>query len=92
MEKELALVRQLRAGICPDLAARAEGANARDDQYTPIDYAAWSRCRQRAERQLVASQRVWFRNKQGFMFYTPEGAALAQQADEVAALKKRHCL
>lgn len=93
MEQEIALARTLRGRLCPDLAARAEGANAKDGQYAPIDYGAWSRCRLQAERQLEASRPVRYRNSQGFTFYTSEGATLARQADEhLRDLKERRCL
>jgi hypothetical protein len=65
MEQEIALVRTIRSHICPTLAAQAEVANARDGQYSPIDYGAWGRCRLRAERQLEASHSVLYRSKQG---------------------------
>ncbi|MEB3317405.1 MAG: hypothetical protein VKO39_04620 [Cyanobacteriota bacterium] len=81
MEQELSLARTIRGRLCPDLASRAEGANARDGIYTSIDYAAWSHCRQQAERQLAASHRVHYRNSRRFTFYTAEGARLARQAD-----------
>jgi len=84
MEQELALARTMRGRLCPDLAARAEGANARDGAYAPLDFAAWSRCRQEAEKRLEASHPVRYRNSQGFTFYTAEGASLARQADELA--------
>lgn len=93
MEQEIALARTLRGRLCPDLAARAEEANAKDGRYGPIDYGAWSRCRLQAERQLEASRPVHYRNSQGFTFYTSEGAILARQADEhLRDLQERHCL
>jgi hypothetical protein len=90
MEQELALARTIREGLCPDLAGRAEGANARDGAYAPLDFAAWSRCRQEAERRLEASHPVRYRNSQGFTFYTAEGGSLARQAD--ALVKRRLAL
>lgn len=83
MEQELVLVRTFRSRMCPELAQQAEGANARDLQFTPIPYAAWNRCRQRAERQLEATHSIRYRNRQGFTFFTVEGAALAAQADQL---------
>lgn len=83
MEHELALARRFRERLCPDLAARAEGANAVDGIYGSIDFGAWSRCRVEAERRLEQSHRVRYRSSQGFTYYTPEGAALARQADEL---------
>ena len=93
MEQEIALARALRGRLCPNLAARAEVANARDGQFSPIDYSAWSRCRVEAERQLEASRPLRYRNSQGFTFYTEPGARLARQADErLTLLKAQKCL
>jgi hypothetical protein len=83
MEREIALARVYRQRLCPDLAALAERANAVEGVYRPIDFGAWSRCREQAERQLERSQPVRFRNARGFTFHTSEGAALARQAEEV---------
>jgi hypothetical protein len=95
MEQEISLVRSVRAGICPDLARQAEAANARDLGYVPaeaFDYAAWTRCRQAAEHGLKASERPRYRNRQGFVFYTQQGARLAEQADQLSAsLKASDC-
>lgn len=84
MEQEIALARTFRERLCPDLAERAEGANALEGDDRPLDFGAWSRCRVEAERQLEQSHRVRYRNSQGFTFYTPRGAALARQADGVS--------
>lgn len=84
MEQELVLVRTVRSRLCPDLAQHAQGANARDLQFTSIDYAAWNRCRLEAERQLEAAHRIRYRNRQGFTFFTADGATLASQADELS--------
>jgi hypothetical protein len=92
MEQELALARVLRERLCPDLASRAEGANARDGAYAPINYGDWSRCRLEAERQLERSHAVLYRNSQGFTFYTAEGSSLAREADEILIRRKaRDC-
>jgi hypothetical protein len=85
MEEELQLVRAFRAKRCPALSTQAEGANANDQRFTPINYASWNTCRREAERELEASQKVRHRNRQGFTFYTSSGAELARQADQVAA-------
>jgi len=88
MEQEMALVRSVRAGICPDLARQAEAANARDLGYAPakaFDYAEWSRCRQDAEHRLKGSQPLRYRNQQGFVFYTHQGAHLAARADQLSS-------
>jgi hypothetical protein len=83
MEREVALTRRYRERLCPELSSQAELANARDGVYAPIDFAAWSACRRRAERALEASQPVRYRNLHGFTFYTLQGAALARQADDL---------
>lgn len=85
MEEEIALVRTFRDRICPHLAAQAEGANARDQNYALIDFAAWNRCRREAERQLESSTTLLYRNRQRFTFYTVHGASLARKADLLSA-------
>lgn len=84
MEQELALVRVYRSRICPRLALQAEGANARDQQFTTINYTAWNACRVKAERQLEARETLRYRNDQGFTFFTSAGAQLASQADQLS--------
>lgn len=92
LEREIALARTVRAQLCPQLAARAEVANARDLQFAPIDYAAWSRCRLQAERSLAASHPVLYRNLRGFPFYSRAGAVLAGQADGLlTGLEGKEC-
>jgi hypothetical protein len=88
MEQEVALARTIQQRLCPDLAARAAGANALDGIYRPIDFGAWSRCRVDAERRLEQIHSVRYRNAQGFTFYTAEGASLARQADAVRKLRE----
>jgi hypothetical protein len=83
VEQEVALARTFQERLCPDLAARAAGANALEGVYKPIDFGAWRRCRVEAERQLEQSHPVRFRNSRGFTFYTEKGASLARQADQV---------
>lgn len=83
---EVALARTIQQRLCPDLAARAAGANALDGVYTPIDFGAWSRCRVEAERRLEQNHPVRCRNSQNFTFYTAAGASLARQADDVRRL------
>jgi len=48
-----------------------------------MDDAAWSRCRLEAARLFEASWPVRYRNRQGFIVYTPQGASLARDADEL---------
>jgi hypothetical protein len=92
LEWEIDLARSIRARLCPQLAARAVVANARDLQFAPIDYGAWSRCRLQAERSLAATHPVRYRNRQGFPFYSREGAVLAGQADGLlGGLEGRGC-
>ncbi|MGA1302936.1 MAG: hypothetical protein ACO3ZD_02740 [Cyanobium sp.] len=95
MEEEMALVRSVRAGICPDLARQAEAANARDLGYVQadaFDYAEWTRCRQEAEHTLRGSKPPRYRNHKGFVFYTHQGAHLAERADQLgASLKASEC-
>jgi hypothetical protein len=93
MEHEIALVRSIRARICPKLALLAERANARDGQYGTIDYANWNRCRLQAEQELERSTKTLYRNRQGFTFYTAAGASLAEQADQRSGdLQAQGCL
>lgn len=84
MEQEIALVRTFRDRLCPRLAIRAEGANARDQQYGSMDYAAWNRCRREAEQLLESTTALLYRNRQRFTFYTMKGADLAKQADRLS--------
>jgi hypothetical protein len=93
MEQEIALVRAYRIRLCPQLATLAEGANARDQEYGSLDYAAWNRCRREAEQQLEATTHQLYRNRQRFTFYTADGAALARQADQLSEdLHAQGCL
>lgn len=97
MERELAMVRSYRAKLCPLLALRAESANAMDALHSeshmpPINYAEWSACRLRAERQLEAHHKVRYLNRQRFTFYSESGAALAAEADRVeVAIQAKRC-
>ncbi len=87
MAAELILVRQMRERICGPLTRRAELANA--NQQPPAagvgepvtDYRALLHCRQRSEQLLRASHAVLYRNRLGFIYYTPTGASLANRAD-----------
>lgn len=93
MEQEITLVRSFRDRLCPRLAARAEGANARDQEYGSMDYAAWNRCRREAEQQLESTTALLYRNRQRFTFYTADGAALARQADQLSEeIQAQGCL
>lgn len=91
MDQEIALVRSIRERICPDLARQAEAANARDLGYVLLDsfdFAAWNRCRHEAEQGLRGSKPTRYRNQKGFLFYTQQGAGLAEQADQLSLLLK----
>jgi hypothetical protein len=93
MKEEIALVRRIRARICPELHRRAEGANANAStadtitvpgKAAPFDYEAFIACRQKAEAVLESSHRVLFRNRLGFTYYTPSGADLARRAEQAS--------
>jgi hypothetical protein len=97
MAAELVLVRQSREQICPALTRAAEAANADSPGYgngaaALIDLQALRDCRQAAEQRLERRNRVRYRNRLGFTFYTPSGAALAAEADRVAGeLARQGC-
>ena len=91
MDQEIVLLRSLRGKICPDLARKAEAANAKVMGYVPLesfDFAAWNRCRHEAEQGLRGSKPTRYRNQKGFVFYTQQGAGLAEQADQLSSLLK----
>jgi hypothetical protein len=92
MKAEIALVRTIRERICPLLSQQADGANANDRNELTIDYQALIECRDKAEEQLLRSQRVLYVNRQQFRFYTAAGAMLARQADGLnQELRDREC-
>jgi len=84
MTAEIALVQELRGRLCPLLRRQADGANANDQVFAPIDYEALLICRRQAEQLIERTRTVRYRNRLGFTFYTADGAALAEQADAVA--------
>lgn len=84
MIAEISLVQELRGRLCPALRDQADGANAMDRRYVPLDYEALLRCRRRAEQLLVRTRLVLYRNRLGFPFYSLRGASLAKQADALA--------
>jgi hypothetical protein len=84
MEQEIALVHSYRLRRCPALTRQADGANALDRQFPAIDFNALLACRRGAERDLERHERRLHRNRLGFWFYTPQGAALARQADALS--------
>lgn len=79
-----ALAEQANAGTS---AAGASGAAAtgpldRLQAATPdLDYSAYLQCRRQAEQQLRRSRVVLYSNRNGFSFYTRDGARLAREAD-----------
>jgi hypothetical protein len=81
MAEEIALARKYREQICPKLAAQAEHANANESSSEFIDYSALIACRKQAETRLEKSNKVIYRNRLNFTFYTDKGAALAKKAD-----------
>lgn len=89
MEAELTLVRQVRERLCGQLTRQAELANANQPPPTAggglaaTDYQALLHCRQQAEQLLKASHPVLYRNRLGFIYYTPTGSSLASRADGV---------
>jgi hypothetical protein len=97
MAAELVLVRQSRERICPALSRAAEAANANhpgygNDTAVTIDLQALRDCRQAAEQLLERQNRLRYRNRLGFSFYTPAGAGLAAEADRLAgALARQGC-
>lgn len=88
MQAEIVLLQELRDRICPVLRRQADAANAANPQANrtgeSIDYQALLLCRRRAEQLLERTRPVLYRNRLGFLYYTPSGAALARQADAVA--------
>lgn len=89
MAAEIALVQKMRGRLCPLLRRQADGANANDQLFAPIDYEALLLCRRRAEQLIERTRPVLYRNRLGFTFYTAPGADLAGQADAVAGEMER---
>lgn len=88
MQAEITKLQAIRQRLCPQLEALASQASALSTTgRSPIDldYGAYIDCRTRAEIQLERSHPVLYRNRLGFTFYTPSGAALARQADALQA-------
>lgn len=92
MAAEIALGRKYREKICPGLARKAEQANANEGSSGIFDYAALIDCREKAEARLERNNKVLYRNRLGFTFYTQKGASLAKQADQRnAEMGKQRC-
>lgn len=85
MAAEIVLAQELRERICPELNHQAEGSNANDRVFVPIDYEALRLCRRRAEQLIERSHPVRYRSRLAFTYYTTAGAVLAEKADGVAA-------
>ena len=95
MAAEVALVHAERQRLCPQLEALAT-ADSKDTDSTAgasaeLDYGAYIRCREQAERQLTATRPVLYRNSAGFPFLTPDGARLARQADALIKARQVSC-
>jgi hypothetical protein len=94
MAEEIALAMAYRERICPALNQQAALANANSQPRStgnpgsqasaPIDYDALIHCRQTAEQQLEHDNRILYRNRLGFSFYTDRGAEAARQADRLS--------
>lgn len=94
MQAEITLLQSLRQRLCPREEAQAAAANALapgQGAGTALDYSAYIRCRQRAEAHLQRSRPVLHRNQRGFVFYTPQGARLAAEADGLQQQHDRRC-
>jgi hypothetical protein len=84
MAAEIVLVQELRGRLCPELNRQAEGSNANDRVFVPIDYEALRLCRRRAEQLIERTRPVRYRSRLAFTYYTTAGALLAERADAVA--------
>lgn len=94
MEAEIALVHSVRQRLCAQEETLAEQANAQAAQPSTgphLNYKAYIHCRQRAEALLQRSRPVLYRNRLGFIFYTPAGASLARQSDALWQRQRDTC-
>ena len=95
MAAEVALVHAQRQRVCPRLEALATADDKTYDSSEELsgqlDYGAYIRCREQAERQLTATHPVLYRNSAGFPFLTPDGARLARQADALIKTRQASC-
>jgi hypothetical protein len=96
LQAEMSLVLSIRRRLCPQVEALAEQANANTGSNSTsgevLDYGAYIRCRQQAEVQLRRTRSVLYRNRQAFSFYTPAGARLARETDELTGQLITVCL
>lgn len=92
MAAEIVLAQELRERLCPELNRQAEGSNANDQVFVPIDYEALRLCRRRAEQLIERTRPVRYRSRVAFTFYTTAGAVLAEKADAVAGeMQEQSC-
>ena len=95
MAAEVVLVHAQRQKVCPQLEALASADGKTNDSSAEspgqLDYGAYIRCREQAERQLTATHPVLYRNSAGFPFLTPDGARLARQADALIKALQASC-
>lgn len=77
-----------RAGVLDPSEPKPQGvlsarpaAAALHEAPVELDYSAYLQCRRLAEQQLRRSRPVLHTNRQGFSFYTLQGARLAREAD-----------
>ncbi|MEB3302381.1 MAG: hypothetical protein VKN56_10490 [Cyanobacteriota bacterium] len=89
MQAEVARLHALRQTLCPQQEALA--TSGATEGRPALDYGAYIRCRQQAESELQASQPVLYENRQGFTFFTPEGARMAREADALTVQQQRDC-
>lgn len=98
MQAEIALVQTIRRRLCPREEALAEQANAigpasgaNGGQGAALDFGAYIRCREQAERQLGRTHPVLYTNRQGFVFYSAEGGQRARAADALLSQRNAAC-
>lgn len=94
MQAEIVLLQAVRQRLCPQQEAQAAAANAlaaAAAQPAPLDYEAYIRCRERAEAQLRRSRPVLYTSLHAFPYYTPSGARLVRQADDLQRRFEAQC-
>jgi hypothetical protein len=91
LHHEVVLVKAERQRLCPALSREADREQASGDPAQAIDYTALIDCRHRAEAALKAHRPVLHRNREGFAFYTTDGAALARDADALLQAMEARC-
>lgn len=97
LQAEISLVLNIRRRLCPQEESLAEQDNANlngkgsRNSAADLDYGAYIRCRQQAELLLRRTRPVLYRNQQAFLYYTPEGARLARESDELTRQLSAAC-